>query len=221
MTVLHLLKDDIEKTFRELETRKFRTDPIAGPQLSRTVSLVSSAYKRHGTIIERTILECLKQSNRYEVWQDKCFQVTETIEHIVTGSIAEPITLIGVESPYREDGDYTLQVDLLVYDKLTKTLSSYEIKRGGGLHDSGKQHAILSDVLSIQVLLKSYGRHHGFDVDHARSLIIFYYGQCSIKKPFSLTNVELDDHFGWPVHAAVEEVNEFFKARLRVAVGGM
>ena len=44
--------------------------------------------------------------------------------------------------------------------------------------------------------------------------IIFYYGQCSIGKPFSLTKDELDQHFEFEVAKYVEEVNELFRRRL-------
>jgi hypothetical protein len=33
-------------------------------------------------------------------------------------------------------------------------------------------------------------------------------------KPFALTGAEVDDHFGFPIHAAVEEVNKYYKKRL-------
>ncbi len=54
----------------------------------------------------------------------------------------------------------------------------------------------------------------------AFSHIVFYYGKCSIPKPFSVTGAELDDHFGWPIHDAVEEVNEYFRGRLFSILSG-
>ena len=99
-------------------------------------------------------------------------------------------------------------------------MKSYEVKRGAGLHDSGKRRSMLRDVLCVQVLLKSYGKQRGLDVKEAFSHIIFYYGQCSIPKPFSLIGSELDEHFGWPVQAAVEEVNAYFQSRLFAILSG-
>jgi hypothetical protein len=66
----------------------------------------------------------------------------------------------------------------------------------------------------LQVLLKSYGQLRGLEVTEARAHIIFYYGQCSIGKPFSPVRGELDEHFGWPVVEQVEQVNEYFRQRL-------
>ena len=52
------------------------------------------------------------------------------------------------------------------------------------------------------------------------SHIFFYYGRCSIPKPFSLTRTELDEHFGFPVYDAVEEVNKHYKVRLFAIFSG-
>ena len=127
--------------------------------------------------------------------------------------------MIGTDYPY-SDGQRTLQVDVMVFDKNKGTLSAYEIKRGSGLHDSGKRRSMMRDTLSVQVLLKSYGKLRGHKPNSAFSHIIFYYGKCSIPKPFSLTGVELDQHFGFPIYDAVEEVNKYYQGRLFSILSG-
>jgi hypothetical protein len=109
---------------------------------------------------------------------------------------------------------------VIAFNKYTGILRAYEIKRGFGLHDSGKRRSMLRDTLAVQVLLKSYGTQRGLTVRQAFSHIIFYYGQCSIPKPFSLTGAELDEHFGFPIYEAVEEVNKHYKARLFAILAG-
>jgi hypothetical protein len=79
---------------------------------------------------------------------------------------------------------------------------------------------MLRDTLCVQVLLKSYGKQRGHDSKTAFSHIIFYYGKCSIPKPFSVTGAELDQHFAWPVQEAVEEVNKYFQGRLFSILAG-
>ena len=64
------------------------------------------------------------------------------------------------------------------------------------------------------MLLRSYGLQRGLEIAEAASRVIFYYGKCSIKKPFSLTAEELDNHFGWPVREAVERLNDYYRQRL-------
>jgi len=218
-SVLDLLKDEVEKTIQNLNAKQFRPDPIAGPHFSKITSVMSSAYKRHGYILERAILEALKLCPHFQAWRDEQFQVPSAVEHIVDGSIADPTKLIGTDYPSSE-GQRTLQVDIIVFDENNGTLRAYEVKRGAGLHDSGKRRSMLRDTLCVQVLLKSYGKQRGLDVKEAFSHIIFYYGQCSIPKPFALTGSELDDHFGWPVYQAVEEVNLYFQSRLFSILSG-
>jgi hypothetical protein len=217
--VLDLVKEEIETTILSLEAKTFLADPIAGPHFSKITSVMSSAYKRHGYILERALLEALKQSVIFEVWREENFHVPSNVDHMVNGSTEHGAKLIGTDYPYSE-GERTLQVDVIAYNKYTGILRAYEVKRGFGLHDSGKRRSMLRDTLAVQVLLKSYGTQRGLTVRQAFSHIIFYYGQCSIPKPFSLTGAELDEHFGFPVHEAVEEVNKHYKARLFAILAG-
>jgi hypothetical protein len=218
-TVLDLLKPEIEKTVTGLDSKLFDPDPIAGPHFSKITSVMSSAYKRHGYILERAILEALKLCPHFEVWRDPIFQVPSSVDHIVAGSILEPTKLIGTDYPY-SDGQRTLQVDAIVFDKNKGTLRAYEIKRGSGLHDSGKRRSMMRDTLCVQILLKSYGTGRGYDCKSAFSHVVFYYGKCSIPKPFSITGAELDEHFGFSVYEAVEEVNRYFQGRLFSILAG-
>src|SRR4029450_12383563 len=188
--VLDLLKPEIEKTINGLDLRNFEPDPIAGPHFSKITSVMSSAYKRHGYILERAILETLRLCPHFEVWNDPAFHVPSAVEHIVDGSIAEPIKLIGTDYPYSE-GQRTLQVDAVVFNKNTGTLGAYEVKRGAGLHDSGKRRSMLKDALSIQALLKHSRKQGGYDPKSAFSSFIFFSGKCSLPKPFAITGVEL------------------------------
>jgi hypothetical protein len=48
----------------------------------------------------------------------------------------------------------------------------------------------------------------------AQARIIFYYGMRSIPRPWSLVREELDEHFGFPVVAMVEQANDYFRAKL-------
>jgi hypothetical protein len=212
-TLVEKLSTEIETTIEKLKTKRFRPDPITGKHFSKIVSVMSSAYKRHGFIIERAILEQLKTNPDFVVWEEPKFLVTQIADHLVDATIDNPEKVFETESNYVE-GHRSLQIDTIVLNKKTNEISSYEIKRGNGVHDAGKKRSILRDLLCVQILLKSYGRSKNFEISSARSFIIFYYGQCSIKKPFSLTREELDKHFGCSVSKEVEELNEFFRSKL-------
>jgi hypothetical protein len=70
-------------------------------------------------------------------------------------------------------------------------------------------------LLCVQVLLKSYGKELAkLNAVSAESRIIFYYGVRSIPRPWSFVREELDEHFGFPVVARIEEANDYFQTKL-------
>jgi hypothetical protein len=60
----------VDATIAALAETSFTEDPIAGVKYSRATSIVSSAYKRHGKILETAIREGLRDSNRHRVWSE-------------------------------------------------------------------------------------------------------------------------------------------------------
>jgi hypothetical protein len=214
-----LLTPVVDATIQRLKNKAFKPDPIAGVHFSRIVSLMSSAYKRHGFILERALLERLKQCPEFDVWSDAEFQVQSDADTIASGALGNPAGIIGTEIRYGP-GSRTLQVDAVVYNRTTPSLRAYEIKRGAGTHDAGKRRSILRDALCTQILLKSYGQTRGLEVSETSAHVVFYYGMKSLPRPFALTGDELDKHFGWPVRAAVEAVNELFRSRLFAILSG-
>ncbi|MGH6796378.1 MAG: hypothetical protein ACREDM_13615 [Methylocella sp.] len=201
----------VDETIRLLAKTKFVEDPIAGVKYSRATSIVSSAYKRHGRILETALRESLRESNRHHVWQDDVFKVSRAADALV-GSQSEDACRQSA-LPYG-DKVRTLQVDMISFDDADQTIRAYEIKRGNGQFDAGKIRSIKRDIMCIQVLLKSYGEVANHKPIAAESKIIFYYGVRSIPQPWSLVRNELDNHFGFPVVAKIEEANEYFRAKL-------
>jgi hypothetical protein len=69
------VKPLVDETVRRLAIKSFRDDPIAGTRYARA-GIVSSAYKRHGKILEAAIFERLRDNNRLSVWSDPTFAVS-------------------------------------------------------------------------------------------------------------------------------------------------
>ena len=214
------MEPEIEKTISRLEkkTRTFHPDPIAGENFSRIASIVSSSYQRHGFILERAVFEQLKLCPRFKVWADPSFQVTGNADQIVSASLTDPSAIDGVNHSYNI-GERILKIDALVFDTDTKRLGAYKIKRATFTADSGKKRQMLQDLLCSKILLKSYGDKLDLNPETIESRIIFYYGECSLPKPYALTGEELDEHFGWDIRGPVEEVNELFQQRLFALLG--
>src|SRR3974377_2540979 len=98
-TVDEPLKKEVEKTIHRLDVKQFDPDPIAGPHFSKITSVMSSAYKRHGYILERALLEALKTCPNFEVWLEDTFQVPSAVDHIVDGSTPQPPHTIATNYP--------------------------------------------------------------------------------------------------------------------------
>src|SRR5262245_61163197 len=205
------VKPLVDATVKRLAGKKFRGDPIAGDQYARATSIVSSAYKRHGKILETAIFERLRDNNRFSVWTDRLYAVSVAADALYQSSSREDC--LRSQLPYGE-AKRTLQVDIIVYNSLNRSLRTYEVKRGNGEHDAGKVRSIIRDLICTHVLLKSYGQRRGHDIDHAEAKIIYYYGVRSVPAPLSLVREELDEHFEYPVVDAVEQVNAYFRDRL-------
>ncbi len=201
----------VDETIGALASTKFVIDPIAGVKYSRMTSIISSAYKRHGRILETALRESLKDSNRHRVWQENLFRVSRAADSLV-GSQSEDACRQSA-LPYGE-GLRTLQVDMIAFDQADQTIRAYEVKRGNGQFDAGKIRSIRRDLACVQVLLKSYGDVANLTPSAAEARIIFYYGMRSIPKPWSLIRDELDEHFGYPIMEKVEQANEYFRTKL-------
>lgn len=214
MPVPQSVVEAIEKTITALNKRKFEPDPIAGPHFSKITSVMSSAYKRHGLVIEQAILQSMMANSAFDVWVDRAFPVSTAADDVASNFMVNPEQAIESGLAHDENGPRTLQVDLVAYHKATHHLSIYEIKRGSGFHDAGKKRQILRDVIFMELLAKSYGEARGYKVMTSRAHAVFYYGKCSIKPPYALTGGDLNDHFGFDLKSDVEAANALFKKRL-------
>lgn len=203
----------VDQTIDRLARTTFVVDPIAGPQLSRSTSIISSAYKRHGKILEAALVESLRDSNRHRIWREDLFHVSHAADQVV--GTQDEAACRATSLPYGEE-IRTIQVDMIAWDEADRSLRAYEVKRGNGQFDAGKVRSIRRDLLCLQVLLRSYGAQLGLKPASAESKIIFYYGMRSIPAPWSLDAEDLDEHFGFPVRDKIEQANTYFQERLHV-----
>lgn len=212
-SLLDRMRPVVDATIASLAKTKFRVDPVGGETFSKATSIVSAAYKRHGSILEQAIRERLSDCRYFTVWHEPEFRIPGAVDHVISGRNADIENSIPIEIPYGESAR-TLQVDAFVFDSRVNTLRAYEIKRGNGDFDAGKKRSILRDVMAIQTLLKSYGHKRGLNAGLSESRLISYYSVRVLPPPFNLVGPELDDHFAFLVHDHVETVNAYFKERL-------
>lgn len=215
-SLLERLRPVIDDTIEKLRHTTFREDPIAGRKYSRATSIISSAYKRHGQILEKALLERLKDCARLQVWREDDFKLShESLTELRIHGRIEKCLRIQLEYGERERA---IPVDMLVFDVETGVLTSYNVKRGNGSYDAGKRRIILEDLLRTHMLLADYGAKAGRSPAKAHAHIIFYYGVRSLPEPLSIVGDELDAHFGFPVVEAIEYVNDYFRRSLHALI---
>lgn len=201
----------VDQTIATLAKTSFVEDPIAGARYSRATSIISSAYKRHGRILETALVEGLRESNRHTVWLEPSFRVSRAADGLASSQTTDECAKSAL--PYGE-AVRNLQIDMMAFDNADGSIRAYEVKRGNGQFDAGKIRSIRRDLMCVQVLLKSYGDTRDLAPVAAEARIIFYYGRRSLPRPWSLTREELDDHFGFQIIEKVEQANEYFSRRL-------
>ncbi len=213
MDTLDILKPVVDDTIASLAKTAFRLDPIGGERFSRQTSIVSSAYKRHGQILERAVRQRLSESKYFTVWHEPNFKVSEISDRAIRGRNVDIPDGGLIELPYGDPGR-SIQIDAIVFDSRVRTLRAYEIKRGNGNFDAGKKRSILRDILCTQSLLKSYGSKRGLDSSICEALVICYFGVRALPNPLCLVSDDIDDHFVFPVRHHVERVNQYFQEQL-------
>jgi hypothetical protein len=202
----------IQDALTSLAKTEFRTDPIGGKKYSRATSIISSAYKRHGQILGRALIERLQDCSRFTVWTENSFKLSFQSDNELRKSFP-PVSYRQMDLPYGEE-DRSIMIDMIIFDHDSGSLRSYNVKRGNGAYDAGKKRLIFHELLKTQMLLREYGKSVGIDADSAESFIIFYYGIRSIPEPYSLIDQDLDKHFDFPVIEAIEAANNRFRQGL-------
>jgi hypothetical protein len=210
------LRPLIDRVISDLKRAQFIEDPICGPHWSRINSVLSSAQKRHGRILEIALREALRESKDHRTWTEPKFAVSRAADALVNSQTEE--ACCKSELPYG-DANRVIQMDVGAFHCVDELIGSYELKRANGLHDAGKIRSMRRDLACTRVLLRSYGQSRGFCPRRAEAKIIFYYGRRSIPPPYSLIGEELDDHFRFAIIARIEAANRYYRERLHELLG--
>jgi len=99
MTFMERVSPIVDQTIRALSKKKFIEDPVAGVGYSRSTSIVSSAYKRHGRMLETALRESLRESNRHTVWQEDAFRVSRAADALVGSQTEDACRQSALRSP--------------------------------------------------------------------------------------------------------------------------
>jgi hypothetical protein len=206
----------VNETIRALAKTKFINDPVHQRSYCRRELFARHKYRQFSLQATREdtrncVARELAGKQPSSRWQDDLFHVSRAADALVGSQSQEACRQSAL--PYG-DAVRTIQVDMIAFDDADQTIRAHELNRGNGQFDAGKIRSIKRDLLCVQILLKSYGEVANWKPVAAESRIIFYYGIRSIPRPWSLVKGELDQHFGFPVVAGIEEAKEHFRVKL-------
>lgn len=202
----------IDQTIAAAMSKNFIEDPVLGPGFSRLHSTLSSLVSRDGHVLQRVLFDTLKNSPYLSVWNDTDFAVSPEADRLAEASSFE--SSLKTDLPYGMTTSRTINLDLIVLDHRTKTVTAYELKRGKGYMGAGTRRQTTRDILCARMLIRGYARSIGFDVTHGDAKVIIYHGNTSLPASIALTGADLDDHFGVPVTTEVAAANRYFQTQL-------
>ena len=214
-------KENWEKIQRRKKNKDIN-EPLYSDLDARIAYIVHAITIRSGIILENLYFEAVKICcPNLEVWSEKKFKISR--HAMMIASDQDNKKILDTECPYGEAVEIkkrakTRQIDLITYDKKNKLICSYEIKRGGGHHDSEKQEKILENLYAVKILLKSYGQNRGLEIKEAKSYIISHMNS-ELFSPeyrfFQINGNEVDKHFGSNVIGSLTEGYDYFNNKFK------
>lgn len=184
-----IMATEIRKTVHGLETTEFNLDPLVPRNASIATSRISSAFKRHGTLLQKALAVAIETCTDVQVWNER--QLTH---------------------PDYKNG---LNIDLIIYDNNARSLDIFEIKRGLGSHDSDAKKGINKRLdaarASASQLSLPYKDMHTY--------VVSYYGtRMNTKRHTKLSKSDIDIKYGAGVSRFVDEVDDYYKSKLHSIV---
>ena len=201
---------EIEQAVATLLGRKINADPILG-LASGIVSRLASVPKIHGSILQHTIEEVVSELPFVTVLAEQVIPITEFADRMADGK--EYDLCLRASAPFSKRVVGKVKVDLVVINHVTGVATAYEIKRGHGKHDAGKQQKIRHDLIRVKLVLADHLRSMGHTVTSAEVRLVVYYGKETLEPIVSLSRESIDEHFQAPVTAMVERVAEVMRQK--------
>ena len=179
-------------------------EPLYSELDARIAYIVHSITIRSGIILENLYFEAVKLCCPHlEVWTEKKFKISQHALDLASNQDNKDV--LRTDLPYGETAiigkkkKKTRQIDLFTYDNQKKILNCYEIKRGGGHHDSEKQEKIIENLIAVRMLLKRYAEDQmKLEVKKYKSFIISHMNQ-ELFSPdyrfFQINGNEVNEHF--------------------------
>ena len=220
-----LFSEDYFQKKHKHKLSKDISDPLFSEIDARLAFIIHSVTIRSGIILEKIYQEQIKKNcPNLEVWNEKKFKISKHAMQLASDQDNKDV--IKTDLPYGEaakigktNKNKTIQIDFLTFDKQTKTLNSYEIKRGGGHHDSEKQEKIIENLIAVRMLLKSYGEEEkNLEIKKKKSYIISHMNQELFSPNYRYLQIngnEIDEHFKAKIKEKIDYGYNYFASNFK------
>jgi hypothetical protein len=180
-------------------------DPIIGVEFSRAFSFFNLVVQRHGLLIQRVLADILAASGRFEVLTETPVPITAAaLDLLVSDNSEKDLASIKLKSDSRVER--SVMVDIVVIDEAKRWAGVYDVKRGNGETTWKTRKPIENDLRAARLVLQSYLKKLGHDVDHVDSAVIDYYGNSGFPRNIKINGDELDRHFGIPITSTIDSM---------------
>jgi hypothetical protein len=184
----------------------FPIDPIIGPDLSKSLSVINSVVKRHGLMLQKSLADALAATGRFEVLTEVALPITEAANALLASQNSDrdlaKIKLKADSAILR-----MVTVDLIVVETEAGWAGVYDVKRGNGATESARRRPIEHGLKAARLVIADYLSKLGYEgIRNVTSAVIDVYGASGFSKDLKVTGDELDEHFGVPVLATLEAV---------------
>tara|TARA_X000000950_G_C13824580_1_gene623439 strand:+ start:437 stop:1366 length:930 start_codon:yes stop_codon:yes gene_type:complete len=216
------IKFIIDAKLQKLFSKIKPVDPGLGKNLTYWHLWLHGASIAQGQILEDIVLRVVKNKlSNCMVWEDKEFPISQRALTISADQNNQNKNdVLEVLLPYPgNDATQKIQIDMMIYNPEDKSLSSFEIKRGWGVHDRQKKQKIVSDLLNTHMHLKSYGiAKHKLDVKKTNTFVLSVLGK-ELMPPkwrnFSINGMkELDNYLHTNISDDVQNSLNYFISSL-------
>jgi hypothetical protein len=176
----------IRRRIAKIADTKFQIDPLVVQDVSLATSEVSSAYKRHGLVLEEALRTALNTRADLDAWMEK-------------------LRIPGRKKP--------IQVDLLTYQATSQTLTAYEIKRGFVNHDDQARDGVEERLTELLSALPRYANSRNISPAAYKVAVVGYYDRLSgaLGPHKVIASPDLATEFGSATMAFVVAVNDYYR----------
>jgi len=214
------LISEAKKAAKAAARADFRRDALFSSEISKIISVANSAVKRHGPLIELGFVEAW-QAAGMEVLRNVAFPVTHAALGIATSR--DHSILAGSQIDFNEkDIAGSVDFDAIVFDPSNRWVGGFQIKRGGGQTESRKRRACEREIRAANFIIASWARQKGYrEIEAGAAAVIDFYGQSGFANEITISPDKIDDFFGLPIVASIDEMTEAMSEALADEMSGM